>query len=195
MPDAIIDGQGSGISMTVNSEGRADVVQHAHPNNGWIHFEVDGLTASQDFIVIDLSDTTNYPHDSTGYLHIENLRIHTDSNNQGDYEIQIGFLDDVDATNGDFYVVADLDGSKTIGRSQDIVLPYYPNGPRLRTQSVAVSYKSLNDTAFQTDVNLASTLDTATTDTPSGSGDMVVRIIINGGTVTVGMELSYHSHA
>ncbi len=181
--------------LTINSEGRADVVQHAHPNNGYIHFESGDLIASQDFILIDISDTTNYPHTNTGYIHFESLRLHTDASNNADYTIQIGFLENVDATDGDFYVFMDADGSQTTGRSQDIFLNYYPNGPRCRTESTVISDVSLNDTAFQTDVNLASTLDPTTLDTPSGSRDLVVRIIVTAGTVDVGIEGSYHSHA
>jgi hypothetical protein len=182
-----------GTIAEVNSEGRLDVVEHAHVSNGFIHFEKD-MSASEDLILIDISDTTNYPHIDTSYIHLENIRIHTDSSASADYTLEIGFLDDVDADNGNFYSLIDVDGTKTTGQRKEIFLNLYPNGPRCQTSSIATSEKSLNDTAFQTDVNLASTLDPGTTDTPSGDGDFVLRVTVNAGTVIVGVELSYHTH-
>jgi len=180
--------------LDVNSEGRADVVQHAHPNNGGIHFHVTNINATQDFILIDISDTTNYPHVDTDYIHLESFLIGVDSDTNGDYEIEVGFLDNVDGTNGDFHGVYTLSGTKKAGNTQSQVFDGYPNAPRCNTDSFLSSDKSLNDTAFQTDVNLASTLDPSTIDTPSGDGDLVVRVTRNAGTFNLSINLSYHTH-
>jgi hypothetical protein len=182
------------IQAEVNDEGRLDVVQHAHPNNAHLHFRAVGLVASQDFILLDISDTTNYPHINTNYVHIENMRVHTDVSASADYSVEIGYLENVDGSNGDFFSISDVIGSQVAGRSQDIIFPFYPNNPRCSSDFVVSSVKSLNDTAFQTDVNLASTLDPTTVDTPSGNGDLVVRFIRLSGTVSVDVELSYHTH-
>lgn len=183
-----------GIQAQVNSEGRLDVVQHAHPNNGWVHFVSGTLTASQDFILIDISDTTNYPHTDTNYIHLESMRIHTDPTSNANYTIKIGFLKNVDATNGDFYNLVEIDGEKTAGQIQNHNLRFYPNGPKCSSDFVALN-PTLNDTAFQTDVNLASTLDQTTANVPSGNGDLVVRYTHTAGTsVSFGVSLSYHTH-
>jgi len=179
---------------TVDNHGHLDVVEHAHVDNAWIHFHSGDISASQDFILVDISDTTNYPHTNTNYAHIEYLRIEVDSDVNGAYEIEVGFLDDVDATDGNFYSVSNANGSKKAGNSKEIIYPFYPNGPRCTTGSIATSDASLNDTAFQTDVNLASTLDTGTANTPSGNGDLVVRITRNAGTIVVAIDASYHTH-
>lgn len=180
--------------MTVNSEGRGDVVQHAHPNNGFIHFESASLSASQDFILIDISDTVNYPHTLTDYVHLEWLRIHTDATAlTADYSIEVGFLENVDATDGDFHALYDLSGAINLGTSKDVQFNFYPNGARCQASSVA-NNPTLNDTAFQTDVNLASTLDPTTADTPSGDGDLVLRLSHTAGNIIIGVEASYHTH-
>ena len=49
--------------------------------------------------------------------------------------------------------------------------------------------------AFQTDVNLASTLDPGNLDTPSGDGDLVYRLTVGAGTINLAIEISYHAHA
>jgi len=184
----------TGSKMTVNSEGRGDVVQHAHPDNGMINFTSADLTASQDFILIDISDTTNYPHVGTSYAHIEWANVQVDSDNNGDYNLSIGYLENVDATDGDYREIWSITRSKQIGNNFSGHFPLYPNGPKCTNGFVATSIKSDNDTNFQTDVNLASTLDPTTADTPSGDGDLVLRVTRNAGTIKVLIQIGYHSH-
>lgn len=188
----------TGKVASVNSEGRQDVVQHAHPNNGYIHFDSGTINSAvethKDFILIDLSDTANYPHNATDYIHLERIRVHTDPSANAVYCVNIGFLENVDDTNGDFHAITDACANNVTGRAIDIVQEMYPNGPRCTTDFVLSSDKSLNSTAFQTDVNLASTLDPSTEDTPSGNGDLVIRIDCTAGSVDISVELSYHAH-
>jgi hypothetical protein len=179
--------------MTVNEEGRGDVVQHAHPNSGTIHFEAS-ITATSRFILIDVSDTTNYPHTETNYVHIEWLQVAVDGDNQADYEVCIGFLENVDATNGDFYGAKCFSGTKTAGRSFVQFESPYPNGWRMRTSDMATSKTSLNDTNYQTDVDLKTTLDPSTADTPSGDGDVVAVVTVSGGTLNLTVDIGYHTH-
>lgn len=180
--------------MTVDGKGRGDVVQHSHPDNGVISFTSDSISATTRFILIDISDTTNYPHTGTTYIHLEDIYILIDTSSSADYELRIGFLENVDDTNGDFYSVYNIKGDKKTGQNKEVYLPVYPNGPRMRSSSLASSTISLNDTNYQTDVNLASTLDPGTADTPSGSGDLVLEVIVNAGDLFVNINMSYHSH-
>lgn len=179
---------------SINSDGYADVTQHAHPDNGWVHFHSGDITASQDFILVDISDTTNYPHTLTTYCHLEWLRLEVDSSNTGDYTVEVGFLNNVDGTDGDFYSISNVNGSKQAGNTKEVSYPFYPNGPRCTIGSTVSSDSSLNDTAFQTDVNLASTVDPSTADVPSGTGDLVLRVTRNAGTIVVAVDISYHTH-
>ena len=69
-----------------------------------------------------------------------------------------------------------------------------PEAPQLRSARF-VGPVTENDTAFQTDVNLRSTLDpTGTAATPSGNGDMVMRVTDTAGTYTITVMVGYHSH-
>ena len=191
--DVIVLGA-NGEAATVNSEGRADVTQHAHPNNGSFHFAAD-VSATTDFIILDISDTVNYPHVETGYAHIEHLMVQVEASNTADYNISFGYLENVDGTNGDYHEMYSMNGDKTVGRNKAVVLPVYPNGDKMTSTKTVTSIKSLNDTAFQTDVNLGSTLDPGTADTPSGDGDLVMRITITAGTLNVSLNGAYHTHA
>ena len=181
--------------VTVNSDGHLDVVQHTHPDTGAVHFHIDGLTTGTTrYILVDLSDTTNYPHVNTTYAHLEWLQIEVDGTNAAEYKVYIGFLENVDATDGDRYIVKHVSGSRTAGQSIRMFDNFAPNGHRMRSESTATHMISLNDTNYQTDVNLPSTLDPSTSDTPSGSGDVILEIVVSAGTIDASIDLSYHSH-
>jgi hypothetical protein len=184
-----------GNVMTVNSDGRGDIIQHSHLDSGAMHMHVDDLTAgTYRYIAVDISNTSGYPHDNTNYAHIEWLQLEVDGTNSAVYTVRLGFLENVDATNGDRYVMKHWSGNQTAGRQiRDFVNPY-PNGWRMRSENSATHMISVDDTAYQTDVNLPSSLDPDTADTPSGSGDVVLEIIVSAGTIDIAVELGYHSH-
>lgn len=187
----------TGTQATVDANGRRDVVQHSHPDSSYAHcdFDVTAGAGNFDMILIDLSDTTNYPHSNTGYVHIEEIYIDIDSGSSSVYTVSLGFLENVDGTDGDFYEIMHVQGSKDAGLSQKVYKKFYPNGPRCSSSYVVTSDVTLNDTTYQTDVNLASTLDPSTADTPSGSGDLVVRAITTSADIGVEINIVYHTHA
>lgn len=176
----------------VGSKRGLDVVQYSRQDSVFFKFTSPSLTSSQDFILVDFSDTINYKHEGEDYLELDFLRIHVDSDNTGEYRLEIGFLENVDDANGDFYPIYELDHVKSSGRVIDEFLDYYPNGPKLKSDFV-VTNPTLNDAAFQTDVNLASTLDSSTADTPSGGGDLVLRVIVTSGSCLVNLSGKYHA--
>ena len=183
---------------TVNSDGRQDVVQHSHPDSSYLHIDyaVTGGT-DVDLIIVDLSDTTSYPHSNTSYIHLEEIYIDVDASTNSDYNISVGFLENVDATDGDFYELTHLSGTKTTGQQLSMIRKFAPNGPKCSSTYTLTSDITANDVAFQTDVNLPSTVDPSTADTPSGSGDLVLRITSVAGANTdfnVEINLAYHTH-
>ena len=183
----------TGDTLEIDSLGHAGVVNHAHSEGGHILFKKT-FSASEDVILIDLSDTTNYPHDNTVWLHTSNMTLDIQGDATADYVVTIGFLASVDGTDGDFHEIFEIDGSKKAGSSHTLQISQAPEAPKLKAGSF-VGPMSENDTAFQTDVNLASTLDPATADTPSGSGDMVMRVLRTAGTFSVNLMIGYHSHS
>ena len=181
--------------MGVDTLGHADVVRHAHEEGGMINITTPSLSASQDFILIDISDTTNYPHANTNWLHIAWINVGVDSDNSGDYVIEFGFLENVDGTDGDFYPIGSVQGTKTAGNSISGFWAMLPEGPKCKSDSLATSNVSLNDAAFNTATNLATTLSPGATATPSGSRDLVMRVTRNAGSFVVTAQVYYHSHA
>jgi hypothetical protein len=192
-PKLVITDATTGATASVDSDGHLDVTPHAHPDGGHVLFKKT-FSATEDVIVIDISDTTNYPHDNTGYLHTGNIVLGVDASANADYVIQLGFLADVDATDGDFHEIFNIDGSRKAGNSHFISVGRSPEAPYLYPSKFTGPIES-NQTAFQTDVNLRSTLDpTGTAATPSGTGDMAMRVTHTAGTYTVSLMIGYHSH-
>jgi len=187
---------------TIDSNGRLDVVQHAHPDSTHVHldFTAGGTGTSVDLIMVDLSDTTNWHHTHTGAVHIEELYVEVDAQVNADYDIILGFLKNVGATDGDFYELTHVAGSKTAGQQKNVSRKFYPNGPYCSSNKVVTSDITLNDTSFNTATNMKTVRDPATANTPPADGDLVLRIMDNGGggantNFTVEVNFSYHSHA
>ena len=187
----IVDGT-TGDSAGVDSLGHLDVIAHGHAEGGHILFDAD-FSATADVILIDLSDTTNYPHDNTDWIHTTNLTLAVAGSSTADYVLELGFLENVDGTDGDFHRIFKVDGNKKAGNSFNIPISQAPEAPKLKA-STFTGPVALNQTAFQTDVNLASTLDPTAVDTPSGSGDMAMRVTMNAGSINVNLMIGYHSH-
>jgi len=153
------------------------------------------VTADTSFILIDISDTVNYPHSETGYVHVDWFEVQVDASTTpaADYKINLGYLDNVDATNGDLTIFKHWSGSRTTGLQLLEVFSMYPNGWRCRSESIASHAEIVDSIVYQTDVNLPSTLSPATPDTPSGDGDVVLFVEVAAGTIDVSFEIGYHT--
>lgn len=187
----------TGALATINPDGRQNVVQHAHPDSGQIHVDVTALTTANNperYLVIDLSNTTGYPHNSTGHIHVEWVEVQVDSNNIGAYDLTLGFLADVDSTGGDRYAVKKWSGDKTAGNQLADFVNIAPGGWRMRTQNIATSNIVLASTNYQTDVPIPTTLNPSSASVAPGSGDVVLEVDLTAGTIDLSFEIGYHSH-
>lgn len=179
--------------VSVDSNNNLNAVTHTHPDASTIHYHKD-FSASESSILIDISDLTNYHHISTNYIHIDWISVEADTTTTANYDIEIGFLTNVDATNGDFYAFEHYTGTHQTGQNLLLHTNYSGNGLKCATGFITTHGVILNSTDYQTDVNLTSTLDPATANVPSGNGDVILRATITAGTVGFKINLGYHSH-
>lgn len=182
---------------TANVEhGSVSTIEHSHADQGTFHFYAPGVDASTDYILIDLSDTTNYPHDNTTIIHLDWICWDIDASTTpaAAYMVGWGYLDNVDATNGDFFRFHHIAGTRTTGLLQEDCIIINPNGWIGNGQHVT-GHTSIDDVGFQTDVNLGSTLDPGTADTPSGDGDIATRSTVTAGTIDITLSGGYHTHS
>lgn len=136
--------------------------------------ELTGLTAKTGAILVDLSDTTNFKHAQTGRINVYNLHIELIDDGNWDGVFEIGYLENVDATTGDFvmmYRIGNTGAAQTIKADLD-----FQNYPLLcHSDYYATDGKTLTDTTFQTDTAIASSIDRVNAyTTMSGDGDLAV---------------------
>lgn len=159
-----------------------------------VHYSEAALAAAKDIIMVDLSDIVNFPHVKVGTVHITKLEISIkiDAAFAGTFEL--GFLKNVDDTNGDLYTfkkytfgagaVQNIYEDKSASPDSPIVC----STDYILTQTIAV-----DDTAFQDDEVLPSPYDDAAAyTTVSGDGDIVLRITRSAGTIDFNISIQYY---
>jgi len=156
-----------------------------------VHLDVQSIATQTAYMLIDLSDTTNWPHTNTGHAVIEWIIIEADPDNTFTGEIKLGFLSAVDATNGDFNQVIDID----MARSSSLIIENMDYGSHGIEMELASWFgpTTANSTLFQTDVNLGGPDDPTTLTYPSGAGDVVLIVERTAGTVDVSITIGYET--
>ncbi len=155
-----------------------------------IHLDAQAISADQGFMLIDLSDTSNWPHTNTGHIVLEQIIVNSSISSTPPFvgEIEFGFLSDVNDTNGDLNVIGKFHLDRgNIGPGGPFDFSIY--GMDLELDKW-FGPKNANDVTWQTDVNLDGP--DGATSYPSGDGDFVMHIVnITGGTIDVGVTVFY----
>ncbi len=156
----------------------------------FIHLAVDDIAATTGYMLVDLSDTTNWPHIPTGLISLRSIviSIDPDVNFQGD--IVFGFLENVDGTNGDLLKILSFHLEKKADPI-DIFINFGPfemdlDADRWFGPTIA------DDTTWQTDVNLLGP--DGNTSFPAGDGDLVCKVIRSAGQVEIGVTVGYETY-
>ncbi len=192
----IIGKDSSGVLTGINSvtkNGRTSIHTVAgFSDTQTIYFDVSTSSASIAYMLIDLSDTTSWKHANTGEIIIEYIIININSDTNFTGDCSIGYLANVDATNGDFSRIVHI----PMERKSDLVhevIDFGSHGFHCNDNS-HFGVKSLNNSLFQTDVNLAGPDDSTTLTYPSGNGDLVFLITGDGtNTVEVTLTIGYET--
>ena len=177
---------------TITKDGRtSQYVAAGFTETTTIHLDAQAIAAQTAFMLIDLSDTTNWPHSLTGHINIEYIVLEVDPDASYLGEVKLGFLSNVDATNGDFNQILDMDMAKKSDFLVEIV-DFGSHGLDCET-SHHFGPITADSILFQTDVNLAGP--SGATSYPSGDGDLVMLVERSAGTVDVSITLGYEAVA
>lgn len=155
-----------------------------------IHLDAEDIDATTGFMLVDLSDTTNWPHSDTGHIDLLFFTMTTDPHATFSGDIQLGFLTNVDATNGDFNEIFELHMEKK--PSAQVVSIQYFFGIALETTHFFGPIDA-NSTVWQTDVDLQGP--SGATSFPSGAGDLVMQITRTAQDVSVSITVGYRTIA
>lgn len=150
------------------------------------HFEATNISSTTGYVLIDKSDTTNYPHTHTGCLGL--LHYHVVLNPGGNYvgNVQIGFLEDVDTNNGDFYPITTYTMQKQPATEVENVVYDYPV---LLNSDDVITVQSSDDSTWQTDSALSSPNGTSN----PGDGDFVMKVTVSSDDIAVSISSKYIS--
>ncbi len=177
---------------TITKDGRtSQFVASGFTETHTVHLDVQAVATQTAYMLIDISDTTNWKHTNTGHINLEYLIIEVDPDATFAGEIKIGFLTNVDATNGDFNQILDID----MVRKSDLLVETIDFGSHGLDCETSHHFGPItaNSTLFQTDVNLGGPDDPATITYPSGASDLVMLIERSAGTVDVSITLGYET--
>lgn len=161
----------------------------------FIEFVKSGIAASGYSILVDLSDTTNFPHDRTGRIDISEISISVDRDSTATGVIKIGVIVGIDGTDADIVWATQLTFEKSDTRNISKRQRYSPSQLKLGVSGGALTRGiSNNTTASETSVNTGVTLESprgAGTVTPA-VGDVIVYYGRSAGTYDLDIFLTYH---
>ena len=179
---------------TANSDTSLNIVYGAH-HSKITCFDILNVGADTGYHLVDLSDTTNYPHTETGHIDLEWITVNISASKLCQAVIYLGFLSSVDATNGDLNVIKTYHiGQAGTNERTQISDTFIQPGAMISCQtSEWFGPTQANDTAWQTDVNLMSPNGVA--NSGAGNGDLVMKIDWTAGALDVNLVAAYHTEA
>ena len=162
---------------------------------------VAGTTA---YVLVDLSDTTNFRHSNTNAIVLKSLALHAEKAADGVYDIWVGVISEVDATNGTaiwlhcFHLEASGNPTDSTDRFAqkieygDISLDVNAATAGSEKLKYVVSNITLaGNTAWQNDTALASPIGDSTS--KPGEGDLVMYVeeVSGSGTIDFLVAVEY----
>lgn len=170
----------------------------------------EGVTASTPYVLVDLSDTTNFKHTKTGWLSLEGLNVHAEKASDGAYDVWVGVVTECDATDGSaewvhcFHLesVGNATDSTdrfaqsvdfTLGGSNPMGIPCLVDTANDTLAYVATNQSQADNANWQNDTNRTSPVGATTK--PS-VGDVVVwaEEVTGSGTLDFFLSCQYNDH-
>lgn len=165
----------------------------------------EGIDASTAYVLVDLSDSTNYPHNHTNAILLKSLRLNTEKKGDGIFDVWVGVITEVDASNGtaDWLHVFHLEhipnnSAETTDRFADQVF-FGPVNLRIvdgALDHVVTNQQQAGNTNWKTGTGLASPVGAAAGATGKpGAGDLVVWVeeVTTGGTLDFTISADYET--
>lgn len=196
----VLKDDGDGAIQAANNN--ADAYTQGRGNTVFAFFRKIDLAATEPFVLVDLSDTTAFPHTETGRIRLYSLTLSIEKETDGQYLLKFGVITEVDATNGSAYWFFILDdeyvANPTDSTDRLTKKLTWPGGIDLEIDTVNEIFYHIisntemaDDVAWQTDV----ALDSPKGDTQSapGVGDLVLYLeeMAGAGTISFSVLVEY----
>jgi hypothetical protein len=204
-PEQIWDDEGRArviIDTEYHAEDRVPVTSRYAPFLAVLY--VNDVADSTPYVLVDLDDVTNYRHTLTNSIVLQSLSLHAEKDTQGEFDIWVGVITEVDETNGTakwihcFHLEAignvtdgtDRFAQKLIFQNIDLAVNSDTPGSEY-LENIVTNIEQAGHTNWQTDVGLASPVGGAggATGKP-GVGDLVIWVEEIGGSGIIDFTLS-----
>lgn len=164
----------------------------------FVAYTVADVSASGYAILIDLSDTTNFPHDRTGRIDLSAVYISVDRDSTATGRVRVGVITRVDGTNADITYVQGVNFAKSDERTILRDRRFSPSQIKLGvTGGVATRVLSSGAETNVAAVNTATPLASprgAGTVTPA-VGDVILNYERTAGSYNLAVSATYHGEA
>lgn len=187
------------ISLANTEDGELWVTSSEREYNVRCSLSGTQATATTNYYgAIDLSDTVNWPHDSTGRIDISYLSLLVDKAGNARGSVALGVITRIDGTSADIAYVAAASFLQNDTPSIETIANFSPSQLKCGVVGGQLNKVKTNTVSLGvTEVNTGTPLafgPSGPTFTPA-VGDLVLRIITTtGGDLVWGANIFYHSH-
>ena len=177
---------------SVNPENYLDVSTHSNHDGTSMAFSAAGVAATTGYVLVDLSDSTNYPHTETGRVDIDWIIMDYLGDNACVGSIEVGFIASITSSNADWHSLAKahLDKKETERPIQINFNPQHIVCTTAEHLSGGTMFHN-DDTTFQDDTALAATYATAS----PAAGDLICKVTLSAGSLGFAVTIGYHTKA
>ncbi len=179
-------------TASVNTDDFLNVSTHSNHDGTSVSFGVAGVATTTGYVLIDLSDSTNYPHTETGRVDIDWIIVDYLGDNSCVGSIEVGFVASITSSNADWHSLAKahLDKKETERPIQINFNPQHIVCSTAEHLSGGTMFHN-DDTTFQDDTALTATYATAT----PAVGDLICKVTLSAGSVGFAISIGYHTQA
>lgn len=155
------------------------------------------LAAEERFVLVDLSDSAQFPHTETGKIHLYAITLEAEKKADGRFIIYFGVVIEVDTTDGStkWFAIVDLEHDQNPTDATDRLLYKFAwdGGIDLEVDTGALvnvvsNTGDVDETGWDTDVALDSPI--GDTSNAPGVGDLVMLLEEPSGTGTVSVTVT-----
>lgn len=184
---------GTNYEARVTSDGELTVTSTERERNVVVHYQNASVAATEYSILVDLSDTTNFPHDATGRIDVSWMKIDIEKSAANVIgEIEVGMITRIDGTDADISYLTGLQFLKGSDTNLSEIMNYQPSQLKFAAGRFITNVTETNVAA----VNTGTTLDSANGSITPGLGDVIIKqAYTSGGNYDFDIEILYHSEA
>lgn len=192
------------VLMLTGGLAHADLFDYVRDKSVSVHYNQDIAAAvtSTSVVIIDLSDTTNWPHKDNGAINISSIKIEVDKAAASTTTVRLGVVNFVNTSTGSVTWFYTSGNELNVSNTANVNYASYGEG-FLRTKAVQgvlpadgttpyiiSNEKTSGSTIYQRDVKLPSLISTGVL---PDTGDIIMDVTKSGAAANITIDLIYFS--